>query len=143
MVYFPYEQNELFKTLTGKNIVEVNGLCKGSKYVNIVFADGTSIKFYHSQSCCEEVEVDDVCGCVDDLIGSTVYSIEKVSNDNYGPRDQYDSSYTWTFYKFKTSKGYVDLRWYGSSNGYYSEEVNVDYFEPDEEDYKDNFDYKL
>lgn len=125
--YFPEQQNDFFKTLANKKIVDVRGLTRGSDYISILFSDGDAIKFYHSQDCCESVEVDDVYGCEDDLIDAILYDIELVqSNDRR--KDKYDESYTWSFYKFRTSKGYVDVRWYGHSNGYYSETVDVEYF---------------
>ena len=38
-------------------------------------------------------------------------------------------SYTWTFYKIETNKGGLWVRWLGESNEYYSEEVNVTFFQ--------------
>ena len=137
--YFPEEQNNFFKTLTNKKIIDVRGLNSGSDHISILFADGDAIKFYHSQSCRESVEVDDVYGCKDDLVDSILYDIELVQSYDR-PRDKYDSSYTWSFYKFRTSKGYVDVRWYGCSNGYYSETVNVVYYQPD---FNENWEDKI
>ena len=104
------------------------------KTFGIVFEDGEKLVFendteryifYHFQSCCESVYIESISGDLNDLIGVPLLLAEEVSSDDEGPLNEYEDSYTWTFYKFATIKGYVDVRWYGSSNGYYSESVSL------------------
>lgn len=82
---------------------------------------GRQFKFYHEQDCCESVTIDDVVGDLNDLIGSPLTLVDKSSN--ISTPDDYTSQ-TWTFYKFATIKGYVDVKWLGESNGFYSESVD-------------------
>lgn len=88
--------------------------------------DGERYRMYHEQDCCESVTLEDVIGDLEDLVGSEILIAEEVDGET--PVDhkfEYEpDSYTWTFYKFATRKGYVDLRWFGQSNGYYSESVS-------------------
>jgi hypothetical protein len=87
--------------------------------------DGYLYTMQHHQDCCESVSIDDIVGDLDDLIGSKILMSECVIQE--GERKSgYDDSSTWTFYKFATVKGYVTIRWYGTSNGYYSESVSFD-----------------
>lgn len=86
--------------------------------------DGRKFIFYHEQDCCESVSIEDVCGDLDDLVGSPLTQAEETVNDDGDVKDEDYGSATWTFYKFSTVKGSVTVRWYGSSNGYYSESVD-------------------
>lgn len=86
--------------------------------------------FYHDDDCCETVYIDDITGDLDDLEGKPLDIVEVVRYDDTMPEgmdlEVPSESYVWTFYKFATIKGWVDVRWLGESNGYYSEEVDFE-----------------
>jgi hypothetical protein len=78
----------------------------------------------YEPDCCANCSIEDVAGDLTDLVGSPILMAEVVTNrDDPKTYDggYTDDSHTWTFYKFATARGYVTVRWYGSSNGYYSE----------------------
>lgn len=126
--------------LLGKTLTAV---VKNESNDEIIFTvdDGTEYKMYHAQDCCENVSIDDITGDLNDLVGSPILVAEGNSSSEHTPEQlaekekkkleegddyyDYEDSFTWTFYKLATIKGYVDIRWYGSSNGYYSESVDL------------------
>lgn len=83
--------------------------------------DGRKFKLHHYQACCESVYIESIVGDLMDLVGSPLTMVEE--SVSCGRNEDYDSI-TWTFYKLATIKGYVDVRWCGISNGYYSESVD-------------------
>jgi len=95
----------------------------------LVFENATDrYVFFHHQDCCESVYIESIVGDIEDLVNTPILTAEESTGDT--PADSnakpYES-YTWTFYKFATFKGYVDIRWLGESNGYYSESVSVEH----------------
>ncbi len=113
---------EKFEDLKGETVSAVDGK-QGEDELTLTLTDGRRFKLYHVQNCCESVYLSDVEGNLSDLIGAPLVQAEEVSNaDAPAPKDA--DSYTWTFYKLATAKGYVTLRWLGESNGYYSESVD-------------------
>lgn len=96
--------------------------------------EGRVAVILHEQECCESVSLIDVCGDLSDLVGSPITVAEARTSDasakgenTYG--HAYDSA-TWTFIELATVKGSVTLRFFGESNGYYSETADLFFAEP-------------
>ena len=117
--------------LKGKILKDIK--IEGNENIFFIDEDGIEYKMFHDYDCCENVYIEDICGDINNLIGSEIIMAEEVINRDLSPLNEFDESYTWTFYKFATVKGYVTIRWYGESNGYYSEEV--DFAIKDKEEY--------
>lgn len=135
--YYTYDGTALpakFSALNGQRITKVEsapggeGLHPGAEIVEITTADGNVYHMVHDQDCCESVDLHDVIGDWHDLIDATVIDANEATNSETHP-EGYEApyghdSFTWTFYTIQTNKGAVTLRWFGESNGYYSEDVS-------------------
>lgn len=120
--------DEQMKDMVGLTITKVTG-GTGDEEIVVETQEGRTFKFYHEQDCCESVWVEDVAGEWDDLIGHPLRVAEEVSDSDAGftapPEDPdgYDSN-TWTFYRLGSERGFVVIRFHGTSNGYYSESAH-------------------
>lgn len=125
--------NNDVKILIGKTIKEIN---KSDDELIFKISDTESYKMWHEQDCCEDVEIDDICGELDWLIDNPILQAEERSNSDtsrFSHDSYFDQSFTWTFYELATIKGSVTIRWYGRSNGYYSERVSFTKIEKNDE----------
>lgn len=93
----------------------------GNDSITFRATDGRTWVMKHYQDCCEVVDIDDICGNIDDLVGAPILAAEESWKESV---EQGDCPETWTFYRITTFKGTVVIRWRGSSNGYYSERVS-------------------
>lgn len=117
------------EALKGLTLVSIKGAEEGSECITFETSCGRTFQMYHQQDCCESVYLESVVGDVADLVGHPILLAEEVEGEEPeepAEEEYYPESHTWTFYKLATIKGYVDLRWYGSSNGYYSEDVDFE-----------------
>jgi hypothetical protein len=122
MGYMDWESGAKIEDMRGKVFTRVTGSIGGDA---LVFENETErFVFYHAQDCCESVDINDICGDLQDLVGEPLFIAEEVHGATEPDEEHYES-YTYTFYKFATRKGYVDVRWLGESNGYYSESVSL------------------
>lgn len=120
-----------FDTLLGLTLANVTRKERtfSDDSLEFVTQDNRQFEMYHDQDCCESVGIESIVGDLSDLIGEPILRAEEsMSTDDPEdvptPDKDYRDSFTWTFYKLATRKGYVDIRWFGESNGYYSESVS-------------------
>lgn len=111
-----------FEDLKGRTILKIVGKI-GGESIRFCMENGDEYLLYHDRDCCEHVEVDDIVGDVHNIIASPILVAEEVSNSG-DPKPDGDFSHTWTFYKIETWKGGITIKFYGESNGYYSEKVD-------------------
>ena len=118
--------------LVGLVLSDVSGMEKSSDEVSFKDTTGRYFRMSHHQDCCENVYLYDVVGDYLDLIGTPILRAEKRTSTDLAddPRDPEtrtnEDSFTWTFYEIATISGSVTLRWFGASNGYYSEGVSFE-----------------
>lgn len=115
-----------FNTLAGLVLIRAERF--GDEQIEFETHDGRVFVMFHRQECCEDVEIESIVGDLQDLVGEQILLAEEVSGETIQPDgwtpSQFVESFTWTFYKLATRKGYVDIRWLGTSNGHYGESVN-------------------
>jgi hypothetical protein len=133
-------EEKTFEYLIGKTIIDVHLIEPGNRpgtedRIRIFLENGERFMFWHCHECCEDVYIDNIDGDLEDLIGVPLLTLERTiykrneSPPGVNPPDLSDclwigKGYTWTIYKFETSKGSVVVRWLGISNGRYSERVD-------------------
>lgn len=115
--------------------INVNVNVDGDDEILFVTVDGKEYNMFHDRDCCEGVYLAEIVGDLRDLISGhpIIIAEEEVhhnddENNKLKPwhNDDSDTSYTWTFYRIGTKDAVVTLRWYGASNGYYSESVSFE-----------------
>jgi len=111
------------KDLKGKRVLAVNGLKAGSEAADFLLSDGSIFEMAYYPECCASCSILEMDCTPEDFIDQEILNAEEVGGgETPAPDSEYaPESYTWTFMKFTTSKGHFTIRWYGESNGYYSE----------------------
>jgi len=100
----------------------------GSDRIEFTASDGKRYVMLHQQDCCESVNIEQITGDLASLIGMPLTVARESCNEDFpdGFKSEDHESVTATTYFFETTKTKVRIRWIGSSNGYYSESVQIE-----------------
>lgn len=111
-----------FSSLKGLHLEKIEVL-KDKNNIDVImfYTKDKTFCMYHQQDCCEQVHIEDICGNIKFLNNTEIY--DAYCSSNKGKKE--DNTFTWTFYTIHTPKGSLTIRWYGESNGYYSEIVSL------------------
>jgi len=113
------------KELVGKKIKEIYIDADNQWYLKFITDDG-DIVYETEGDCCSESWFADVI-CIDALLGAIVNVVDEVEmysvtdTEDSRCRQEYDAIYG---YKFQTDKGWADIVFRNSSNGYYGGWLN-------------------
>ena len=133
-MFLGFENYREIDVLKGKTLVSVDrGHYDSNDALFFKTADGEFYIMTHYQECCENVYIDDICGDFADLLNEEILTAEELNNDYPVDEECIEDTYTWTFYHLATFHGDVSIRWFGTSNGYYSE--SAEFYKISEEDY--------
>ena len=108
----------------------VGRTCKKVEYseheseVDFTFDDGFKVQMFHMQDCCESVTLDHTDFDLGILIGVPILHAS-VEEEQGTSDDGWADSVTKTVFTFTTERGTLVIPWTGTSNGYYSETVDL------------------
>lgn len=113
-----------FDLLNGKTLTKID---VSDEEVLFICDDGSAFRAYHMQDCCESVSIHSTKGEPESLIGDRIIESKDIVSNEWPfdvPSRDYVESFTWTTHRIRTESGKeVLFRWFGESNGYYSENV--------------------
>ena len=124
--YNTYEDPEMDE-LCGRTFKEV--VRDGDR---IIFKNDTTMYVLERQrDCCAQAWLEDINGDLEDLQGVPIAEAYRSTNKDDAPPPGRESqgSHTWTFTRIRTIKGTVVIRFFGTSNGYYSESAELRQYE--------------
>ncbi len=118
-----------FRVLTGHTLEWVTGLEKGSDCIRFLTTEGKRFRLRYIPDCCATADIEDIAGGTEeDLVGQTVVWAETLDSQHEAdaPPGHDTDSCTWSFYVIRTQDTTITIRWYGESNGYYSESATFE-----------------